>query len=118
MTKTPVNRYQAYHAHIYFDDLTQAQARLLCKTAGEMLEVKVGRFHTKLVGPHPHWSCQLSFSSSQFDEVITWLELNRNGLDILVHGVTGNNLKDHTEHASWLGESSQLNLEIFEDNHQ
>jgi DOPA 4,5-dioxygenase len=34
-------------------------------------------------------------------------------LTILVHGLTGEDLADHTEHASWLGEPAELDLSIF-----
>ena len=29
--------------------------------------MNVGRVHEKLVGPHPQWSCQLSFLAADFD---------------------------------------------------
>jgi aromatic ring-cleaving dioxygenase len=109
----PENRYPAYHAHVYFDELTVEQAAALCAEAGQILSIPVGRVHRQLVGPHPHWSCQLSFTASQFDEVIPWLEQQRNGLDILVHGVTGNDLADHTDHAMWLGDPQPLVLSFF-----
>ena len=114
MINRPVNRYPVYHAHVYFDATTLEQARKLCGDAGKTLKIPVGHIHTRPVGPHPKWSCQLSFDSSRFDNVINWLESHRNGLDILVHGVTGNDLIDHTEHAAWLGQPSQLKLEVFE----
>lgn len=75
----------------------------------------MGRLHHKLVGPHPHWSCQLTFDSAQFDKLIPWLEEYREGLNILVHAVTGKDLEDHTTNASWLGEPSELNLEVFRE---
>ena len=65
------------------------------------------------MGPHPRWSCQLAFDTTAFDDLITWLENNRDGLTILVHGLTGNDLEDHTTHAAWLGESVALDLSIF-----
>ena len=45
--------------------------------------------------------------------LIAWLDENRGGLDILVHGLTGNDLEDHTTHAAWLGDAARLNLEVF-----
>ena len=113
MTPRPTNRYERYHAHVYFDAATLQQATELCEKAGSALGVAVGRVHEKLVGPHPHWSCQLTFDQRQFESVIPWLEQHRQGLDILVHGLTGNDLADHTDHASWLGNASALNLDIF-----
>lgn len=98
---------------MYFGPATVAQARTLCEQAGELFGVAVGRVHEREVGPHPHWSCQLAFDRAQFDRLIPWLAQHRNGLDVFVHGVTGNDLADHTTHAYWLGEASELKLEMF-----
>ena len=113
MPKRPENVYEKYHAHVYFDGDSFDQAKALCLKAGEMFELPVGRFHQRPVGPHPHWSCQISFEAAQFDAFIPWLDEHREGLDVLVHGLTGNDLKDHTDHAAWLGDESALNLEMF-----
>ena len=109
----PRNVFEKYHAHVYFDEKSVEQARALCTRAAERFGVTMGRVHEKLVGPHPHWSCQLSFDARQFEGLIPWLDQNRNGLDILVHGVTGNSLEDHTTNAAWLGKPSQLELSHF-----
>ena len=66
------------------------------------------------VGPHPRWSCQLSFDAEEFDRVIAWLDENRNGLDILVHPLTGDFIEEHTRLASWLGNEVALNLRVPE----
>jgi len=113
MIQRPQNLHSHYHAHVYFDETTTQQASALCQTAATLFGVTMGRVHQKLVGPHPHWSCQLAFDAKQFDALIPWLEANRNGLNILVHAQTGNNIEDYTTHASWLGEPSVLNLAIF-----
>ncbi len=113
MPKRPENLYANYHAHVYFGPGTVGQARKLCQSAGDVLGIAVGRVHEREVGPHPHWSCQLSFDSSQFEKVIAWLEQERCGLDVFVHGLTGDDLADHTLHASWLGDEAVLKLEMF-----
>jgi DOPA 4,5-dioxygenase len=113
MPRRPENLYPQYHAHVYFGPATAAQARQLCEQAGRELMVVVGRVHERLVGPHTHWSCQLAFDAAEFDQVIEWLEAHRNGLDIFVHGVTGDDFADHTAHAMWLGEESPLDLRMF-----
>ena len=109
----PRNIFPEYHAHVYFDEQTVEQARVLCEEAAKRFAVAMGRVHKRPVGPHPRWSCQLSFDSKQFDTLIPWLDANRSGLTVLVHGVTGHELEDHTTHASWLGEPVALNLEVF-----
>jgi DOPA 4,5-dioxygenase len=113
-TPRPRNLFAKYHAHVYFDAKTIGQAREVCENAAKLFGVVMGRVHEKPVGPHPHWSCQLSFDSAQFEELIPWLDEHRGGLNVLVHPVTGNALEDHTTHASWLGQAVKLNLSIFE----
>ncbi len=113
MPRRPENLYPQYHAHIYFGPETVAQAKQLAEDAGHSLLVVVGRVHERLVGPHPHWSCQIAFDAAEFDEVIEWLDARRNGLDVFVHGVTGDDYVDHTAHAMWLGNESTLDLRMF-----
>lgn len=98
---------------MYFDAQTVDQARILCEDAQARFDVLMGRVHEKLVGPHPRWSCQLAFDAKQFDALIPWLDDHRDGLTVFVHGLAGNDLEDHTTHASWLGEPAELNLKVF-----
>lgn len=109
----PVNRYKAYHAHIYFDKETLEHAIYLSQQAKTIFNLAVGPLHQRPLGPHPMWNCQITFTKKNFSELIPWLEENRHGLTIFIHGLTGNDLKDHTEHAYWLGDSVALNLAIF-----
>ncbi len=114
MVRRPENIYSEYHAHVYFDASTLEMASQLCREAGNLSGVQMGRIHQKLVGPHPRWSCQLAFDASNFERVIPWLEEHRDGLSILVHGLTDDDLLDHTEHASWLGDAVPLDLSVFD----
>ncbi|MBE9029085.1 DOPA 4,5-dioxygenase family protein [filamentous cyanobacterium LEGE 11480] len=111
---TPQNIYDRYHAHVYFDQQTVERAADICRMAGEQFEVEVGRVHRKPVGPHPCWSCQLAFEAAEFDQLIPWLDAQRGSLNVLVHGLTGDDLADHTDHASWLGAAQALKLSIFQ----
>jgi DOPA 4,5-dioxygenase len=113
MPRHPVNVHRAWHAHVYFGPQTVEQARALVQQAGERFKVQVGRVHEREVGPHPQWSCQIAFGSEVFDALIPWLDAQRGGLDVLVHGLTGNDLEDHTTHAYWLGNAWPLKLEMF-----
>jgi DOPA 4,5-dioxygenase len=99
-----------YHAHVYYDAGTRADAVRLCEAAAKGFGIKVGRMHDKPVGPHPRGSCQLTIEPEQFDRVVPWLILNRGGLTVFAHAQTGDALKDHTDHVIWLGPSEQLNL--------
>ena len=107
-----MSRIAAYHAHVYFNAGTLAQARALCEAARDAFGIEMGRVHERPVGPHPDWSCQLAFAPEKFGEVVPWLALNRDGLCVLVHPETGDALKDHTEHAIWLGPQRPLDVSM------
>ena len=105
-----MTKIKGFHAHVYFDAQTKEQARALCEEAQDLFSIKMGRVHERNVGPHPRWSCQLAFAPDQFGEVIPWLAINRNQLVVFVHPETGDDIKDHTEHAMWMGELLPLEL--------
>ena len=100
-----------YHAHVYFTDETFKQAERFCQEAAQRYALKIGHMHRHPTGPHPGRSCRLVFKPAFYDEVVEWLEQNRQGLSVLVHPLTGDDLADHTEHALWLGEPKKLLLE-------
>jgi DOPA 4,5-dioxygenase len=104
---------QGYHAHVYFDATTLEQAQALCKEAARRFEVTMGRVHQRPVGPHPDWSCQLAFRPAVFAEVVPWLALNRKGLVVFLHPVTGNDRADHRDHALWMGAVRPLDLSVL-----
>lgn len=104
-----------WHAHVYYGAATLDQASALCELADQTLPVKKGRVHQKNVGPHPMWSCQLSFVPDDFAQVVVWLNARRDGLTVFVHPNTGDDLTDHRDHAIWLGDSVALKLDVFTD---
>ncbi len=105
---------KGYHAHVYFDESTLEQAKALCEEAGKLFQVTVGRMHHRPIGPHPSWSCQLAIDRSEYADLLSWLALNRKGLTILIHPLTGNDLLDHTDYASWMGEPQALKLDVLQ----
>lgn len=102
-----------FHAHIYFDAASRDAAARVREGLGARFEVQLGRWHDKPIGPHPKAMYQVAFLPNQFGNVVPWLMLNREGLDILVHPETGDDLEDHTNHALWLGEKLELNIEFL-----
>lgn len=115
MTQLPSHHsIKAYHAHLYYiDEAGVEMARKIAQSASELFDINVGRFHLKPVGPHPVWSCQLSFTAETYGVIIPWLMFNRESLDVFVHPVTGNDYLDHTQAVSWLGKSYRLDTSIF-----
>ncbi|MCU0542621.1 MAG: 4,5-dioxygenase [Oscillatoriaceae cyanobacterium Prado104] len=102
-----------FHAHVYFDTDTRDAAARVREGLGAQFEVQLGRWHDRPIGPHPKSMYQVAFLPNQFDRVVPWLMLHREGLDILVHPETGDAVADHTNRALWLGEKLKLNIEVL-----
>jgi len=102
-----------WHAHVYFDGDTAETARTLRRSIETRFNIDMGRFHERLVGPHPCWSYQVAFKPDLFGELVPWLALNRCGLVIFIHPNTGDDLSDHRDHPLWLGDKLGLDLSIF-----
>lgn len=100
-----------FHAHVYYDLTTRESAARVRQGLSDRFAVQLGRWHDSLVGPHTKAMYQVSFEREQFALVVPWLMLNREGLEILVHPNTGDDVMDHTDHALWLGEKLAVNLE-------
>ena len=110
---TSVSNYKSYHAHVYFDAKTESLARQIYMSLDKEFNFDLGRIHLKPVGPHTQWMFQVAFSANNFEAFIIWLESNRQDLSILIHPLSGDNYKDHSEHAQWLGQKLELDLKIF-----
>ena len=57
---------------------------------------------------------QIILKTAQFQTVVPWLMLNREGLDILVHPLTDDMVDDHSVYALWLGTPVKLKLDTMQ----
>ena len=90
--KKPPTSITAYHAHIYYDaKTTQARAARLRRRVAQEFPRANGRWHDELVGPHPV-DVPDHFSARPARLGRPWLMLNRDGLDILLHPETGDDI--------------------------
>jgi aromatic ring-cleaving dioxygenase len=103
-----------YHAHIYYDAATKAIAELFHERLSATYPVEMGQFSGEWVGPHPVPQFQIIFTKALFQEVVPWMMLNREGLDILVHPLTDDMLDDHTIYTLWLGAPIALKLDTMQ----
>ena len=105
---------RGYHAHIYYDpERTRPTAERLCDVIGQQFQVQFGGFRDEPVGPHPVANVQVIFAPEQFQLVVEWLMLHRDGLDVLIHPLTDNSLDDHSRYAMWLGSPVPLKLDTL-----
>jgi DOPA 4,5-dioxygenase len=107
MTGTEI---RGYHAHVYYDAASRPRAAALRERVAAALAVECRDLADAPRGPHPVPQFRFSFTAGQFAEIVPWLMLNRQGLDVLVHPLTDNSRADHSDYAIWLGEPKALKL--------
>ena len=102
---------KGYHAHVYFDSATRPTAERLRDTIVGSFKVQAGAFADEPRGPHPVPQFNIIFEIPEFQNLVPWLMLNREGLNVLVHPLTESNYDDHSTYALWLGTPVPLRLE-------
>jgi aromatic ring-cleaving dioxygenase len=106
----PLDAIDGWHAHIYYDPAhtKDIAARLRARIEEAFPDTRMGSWHDEAVGPHLVAMYQVAFRPDQFDRLVQWLALNRDGLSILVHPLTENAWNDHIVFGFWLGDKLPL----------
>jgi aromatic ring-cleaving dioxygenase len=102
-----------YHAHVYFDPATRPAAERLRDSIASRFAVELGGFSDEPRGPHPISQFNVIFQAEEFQRIVPWLMLNREGLDVLVHPLTESSYDDHSKNALWLGTPVPMRLDIL-----
>ncbi|OGA04772.1 MAG: hypothetical protein A2W68_15590 [Betaproteobacteria bacterium RIFCSPLOWO2_02_64_14] len=102
---------KGYHAHVYYDAATRPIAERLRDTIVAKFAVEPGAFSDEPRGPHPISQFNVIFETPEFQNIVPWLMLNREGLNVLVHPLTESNYDDHSKLALWLGTPVPLRLD-------
>jgi aromatic ring-cleaving dioxygenase len=112
---TDPERITEYHAHVYYDPESSRDRASTVRAGIASLfpEARLGRWHDQLVGPHTRAMYQIAFPPALLPRLLPWLMLNRLGLTVLLHPVTGDDYVDHTDNAAWLGEVLPLRLDAL-----
>jgi aromatic ring-cleaving dioxygenase len=77
-------------------------------------ELRVYRVWDKPIGPHPIAMFEVNlFTPAQFGAFIPWLVINRGPLSALLHPNTGDDIRDHTQRATWLGQPFPLQIGLL-----
>jgi aromatic ring-cleaving dioxygenase len=104
---------RGFHAHVYYDAETKPKAAKLRETILSRFKVEPGGFSDEPRGPHPISQFNVIFETSEFQQIVPWLMLNRDGLDVLVHPLTDSSYDDHSKNALWLGTPVPMKLKIL-----
>ena len=104
---------KGYHAHIYYNAETKPVAEKLRQTIAGKFAVEVGGLSDEPRGPHPIPQFVAIFETPEFQNIVPWLMLNRDGIDVLVHPLTESSYDDHSKNALWLGTPVPMRLDIL-----
>ena len=111
-----------FDIHVYFKNDAEAAfaATLKTRLLAHFGWLKEGRWNDRayLLSPHPLPMFEVlggdPKSIVKVNEVIEWLDANRNGLSVLIHpNTTDGNVRDHCIHRVWLGEPVALRVWVF-----
>lgn len=106
---------KGYHIHVYFDASTRPEAERLRDAVGASFpKAAMGRSHEAPVGPHPDWSYQVAFGAAEFGALVPFVAKRRQGLNVFLHGLSGADIRDHTDPAMWMGSSRPLVMSALE----
>jgi DOPA 4,5-dioxygenase len=104
---------KGYHAHVYYDAATRKTAEDLRQTIIGKFAVRPGGFSDEPVGPHPISQFNVIFQTEEFANLVPWLMLHHEGLDVLIHPLTDSSYDDHSKNALWIGTPVPMRLDIL-----
>ena len=76
---------KGYHAHVYYNADTRKVAEVLRETIIRKFSVESSASSDEPRGPHPISQFNVIFQTEEFQKIVPWLMLNREGLDVLIH---------------------------------
>lgn len=96
---------EGYHAHVYFTPETRDSAlRLRDDLAAAGFEgVRVSGLREVPVGPHALPMFEVQIHNGSLETALRWLMLHHGQHSVLVHPLTGDDVRDHREFPMWLG---------------
>jgi DOPA 4,5-dioxygenase len=104
---------RGFHAHVYYNAETKPVAERLRGVIAETFKAEIGGLSDEPRGPHPISQFVAIFETPEFQNIVSWLMLNREGLDVLVHPLTESSYDDHSKNALWLGTPVPMRLDVL-----
>ncbi|KAK4548970.1 hypothetical protein LTR36_008743 [Oleoguttula mirabilis] len=104
-----------FDIHIYYLQTNAAEfhfaTELHERIRREFPELRIYRLWEGPIGPHPIAMFEVNvFTPQQFGAFVSWLVVHRGPLSVLVHPNTGDDVRDHSQRATWMGQPIPLQL--------
>ena len=118
---------RSYDIHTYWNNNNKVERQLaydlrekVLKTFSPEIEagdIRVYKFHDTPIGPHTLNMWELDFKKPElFAKLVPFFQLNHAKLSVSIHPRTSQgDLKDHTDHAMWLGHKVRLDTSFLKD---
>lgn len=104
----------SYHVHVYYDDSNLELIKEIRKHLWDLFSdnsfIQIGKMYDHPIGPHPQAQFVVAIHHTFLQFVFNFFMKNRQGLSVLIHPETGNEIKDHTDHLVWMGTPLTLDL--------
>ncbi|KAI5776299.1 DOPA-like domain-containing protein [Geopyxis carbonaria] len=107
-----------FDIHIYYYQNNPAQSKfaqeLWQRIRYEFPELRIYKLWDRPIGPHTLAMFEVNvFTPLQFGAFVSWLVVNRGPLSALVHPNTGDDVRDHSQRATWLGREVPVDLSLL-----
>lgn len=99
-----------YHAHIYWNNSKERAIAISLQEELQKLGCPLGRVHDTPIGPHTLAMYQAVYDDSNKAAVEKYLTANANGISILLHEDTGDDIHDHTDGVRWINKELPIDI--------
>ena len=104
---------KGYHAHVYYNPATKADRGAAARHDHRQVRGRARRLQRRSDRPASDLAVQRHLRTEEFQNIVPWLMLNREGLDVLVHPLTESSYDDHSKNALWIGTPVPMRLDIL-----
>ncbi len=111
---TDIETISGYHVHVYFHDAeSKSKASSLREEMQQRFQIKISHLFEEADKDDPHQRPMFfaQFPAREFADVVPWVMLNQNGLNLFIHPKTGDDLADHRDYSMWLGSVLPINMD-------
>jgi aromatic ring-cleaving dioxygenase len=104
-----------FHFHVYYEPNQRAEAesfrKEVCRVGGA--QWMVSSLSDGPRGPHVKAMFGIHVPSDSLVKAMSFIMKNHGSLPVLFHPETGDDVRDHSDHAFWLGEKQPLDFSVF-----